>query len=214
MYMKTSKIFLTFVVVLFTSLGAFIGYFSNTQTAQVIVTLPEIQERTELEEIEELLTTRIQAQDKKIRRSWNKEEIHEASKIIQKISENYSIPFPTIIAMIEHESSLYKKARSKPNRNGTRDYGLTQQNSRYAKVRYTRIFKEQFSQEKLFNYKVSLKMMAERLKECSNYSTTDERVLCYNSEANIKYNRKKYLNHVNEKLKEFNKNIKKYSQSI
>lgn len=208
--MKTKLFAIIFIIITFFSIGLYTGY-NSVSTPTITITYSEPEKSNE---IFHLLESRIQAQVPKIRKSWKKDEILEASHIIQGISLEHSIEYPYLIAIIEHESSLYKRARSKLNRNGTRDYGLTQQNSRYAKSRFERIFKVKFSKEKLFDYKVSLKMMAERLKECSTYSTTDERILCYNSEANIKFNRTKYLEYVKDKLKEFNLNLKKYSHSI
>jgi hypothetical protein len=209
--MKVKFIFTIFIIFIFFSIGLYIGY-SSIPNPNIIITHANLQKHNN--EVYILLKNRIDAQVPKIRQSWKRNEILEASYIIQEISIEHSIEYPYLIAMIEHESSLYKRARSKLNRNGTRDYGLTQQNSKYAKSRFERIFKDKFSKEKLFDFRISLKMMSERLRECAVYSTTDERILCYNSNSNIKYKRTKYLEQVKNKLKEFNINLKKYSDFI
>lgn len=202
--MKPSNLLIVLIVLCSMTLGVMLSTLFAPQQILIHVTVPQTSiEDRDFKEIESLFADRVQAQERKIRRAWKPSSIKKASKMIQEISYTHGIHYTKLIAMLEHESSLYPYAISPVNTDGTRDYGLSQQNSKYSKQRFLRVFKEKFNMKKLHDYEVSLRMMGERLRECSKYMRENQKILCYNADANVKYNRKKYLNKVNEVLKKF-----------
>ena len=78
---------------------------------------------------------------KKYKRKWSLEDKQTFLKTIKVAEKFYYIDKYDLMTFVALESNYTIRALSKPNRNGTRDAGLTQQNSDYYKARYRRVAK-------------------------------------------------------------------------
>lgn len=112
---------------------------------------------------------------------WSEEGIHRLARGIDRAAGETGMPPRVLIAMILVESH-FRPGISRRNRNGSIDYGLTQQNSRYAFRRCRLVYGRSCTATELLDPAVSLRLMTFTLNTCGRvFRRTAERVLCYNS---------------------------------
>lgn len=78
---------------------------------------------------------------KKYKRKWSETNKDVFLKTIRAAEKHYSVDKYDLMVFVALESNYTIRALSKANRNGTRDVGLTQQNSDYYKSRYRTVAK-------------------------------------------------------------------------
>jgi len=78
---------------------------------------------------------------KKYKRKWSETNKDVFLKTIRVAEKHYGVDKYDLMVFVALESNYTIRALSKPNRNGTRDAGLTQQNSDYYKSRYRTVAK-------------------------------------------------------------------------
>jgi len=78
----------------------------------------------------------ISFQEKDIRQQWTSNNINKLTTVLITIENHFGINHKKMLSTILTESDMDIYAVSGPNRNGSYDYGLVQQNSPYLKRRY------------------------------------------------------------------------------
>lgn len=106
------------------------------------------------------------------------------------LCEKYNVPLLIFYKLIHTESRWNRYARSRPNRNGTRDYGIAQLNSRYIRGFVSDYYrgKEKFD---VYNPKhsleVSVKLLANHYRAFKNWYYS---VCAYNAgQSSVRYRR-------------------------
>lgn len=112
---------------------------------------------------------------------WNLRFINKSALELYYIERNLKIELKRIFAIIEIKSKFKYWVRSKPNENGSYDYGLTQQNSRYYQRRCLSAYRRPCKVHELYLPHVSLRLMRETLIDCSRDWGTEMLFVCYNS---------------------------------
>ena len=136
----------------------------------------------------------------KAKRMWKSETLR--NKMTDKlvgISADLGLNLKDLLKLISLESQWNYRAKSKkPNSDGSRDFGLTQQNAYHVQSRCKKLYGVKCSTSDLFDPFVSVELMAETLRECKVHNKGVWIFVCYNSPRNAKnhintyWTRKKY----------------------
>lgn len=116
----------------------------------------------------------------RVQRRWTRNQIDKTTKEIIKTADVVNESFIRVLATIDTESQFHYWVSSRPNTNGTRDFGLTQQNSSYYQSRCRSVLGRECEQWELFRPALSVCLMRARFAECRRYYGEDLFV-CYNS---------------------------------
>lgn len=167
-----------FRILLYTIIIEFLLIVFNVELVKVNVTRP----LSRFERVKSVMTILISSRG--YQKYWSQFQIDKTTREILRTERVTGEHVTRILATIELESRFRYWVKSATNLDGTRDLGLTQQNSEYYQYRCKRVLGRQCSFKELFVPWVSVILMRWRLLECRQYSGED-RFLCYNSAKNV-----------------------------
>ena len=137
---------------------------------------------TRFEQVRQVIKLLIQS--KGYHKRWSQNQLDRTAKEILKTERVTGEHFTKILATIELESRFRYWITSVANSDGTRDLGLTQQNSEHYQHRCMRVLGRQCAEREVFVPWISVKLMRWRLIECKKFSG-ESLFLCYNSAKNV-----------------------------
>lgn len=112
--------------------------------------------------------------------AWSETETLDLARGIDETAAATGVSPASIAAMVMVESHFRPHAIHR-NRNGTLDYGLSQQNSRYVFRRCRIVLGRACSPRELLEPDLSLRLMAHTLNTCGRVFRGEARIMCYNS---------------------------------
>lgn len=141
--------------------------------------------------------TQLRHAPKHVRAQWTLHEIESAADIFGQLSIDSGFPIRIMMRMIWHESGWNQQAKNK-NTDGSIDYGVTQQNNRFAFGRCISAIGRQCNLSDIKdNAIINIKLFSVHFGWCvGQYSTQERQVACYNSPKWASENRFDYWHRV------------------